>query len=331
MLLRVINLLLISTGMLIMVLATIRYHKLLRYNRQSIYDAHKNGDRSHWPITALMYLFIFGFVVGLADTLLSTALAPIYTFIAAIFFFGAGFIYVSVNAQISMNLLLRQKNVEIMKTFVNAIDLKDAYTKGHSEHVYHLVQLLCEQLPDDLLAGINMPKLLDAAMLHDCGKISISDDVLNKPEKLSPQDWEIIRTHPVQGKKMLDDTCYHEISDWVLYHHERIDGKGYYRLPGGDIPLESRIIAIADTYSALSTDRVYRQRFEHARAIEIMVMAAGTQLDSTLMGCFMKIPPESLRKVQPNVKEPLAGAHTVLVEGPGTDSVAAERGTTRFQ
>jgi len=210
------------------------------------------------------------------------------------------FIHTSTSAQINMTVLLRAKNMEIMKTFVNAIDLKDSYTKGHSEHVYDLVNLICEHLPDTYLKRLNRAKLLDAAMLHDCGKISIKDEILNKRGRITQDDWEAIKSHAVTGKKMLDDTCFSDISDWVLYHHERIDGKGYYGLSGNEIPLESRIIAIADTYSALSTNRIYRKHYSHEQAVEIMALSTGSQLDIELMGCFMRIPLKEFEKVRPD-------------------------------
>lgn len=136
-------------------------------------------------------------------------------------------------------------------------------------------------------------------MLHDCGEISIKDEILNKAGPLAAEDWASIKTHPLVGQKMLDDTCFREISSWVLYHHERMDGKGYYGLPGPDIPVEARLIAIADTYSALSTNRVYRRRLSHGDAVKIMRQVAGTQLDAGLLECFLKIDPPALAELLP--------------------------------
>lgn len=222
---------------------------------------------------------------------------PIFTFVVVIFFFGSFFIFSAVKSQIAMAARLRGKTLEVMRTFVNAIDMKDSYTKGHSEHIYKIVGLLHDKLPEELRQRINKPKLQDAAMLHDCGKISVKDEILNKVGPLTPEDWASIKTHPLVGQKMLDDTCFREISSWVLYHHERMDGKGYYGLPGADIPIEARMIAIADTYSALSTNRVYRRRLLHEDAVNIMRQAAGTQLDAELLECFLKIDPLALAKL----------------------------------
>lgn len=287
-----------SAGLTIMLLATYRYHTLIQYNRQATYQTQKANRRAEYRALALMYFFVAGFVVSLLTTL-SGQNGSGYTFGLTIFFFGSIFIHSTISSQISMTMLLREKNMETMKTFVNAIDLKDSYTKGHSEHVYDLVALIYNYLPENVRQKINKPKLLDAAILHDCGKLSIKDDILNKCGRLSTGDWEAIKTHPANGKKMLDDTCFSDISEWVLYHHERVDGKGYYGLSGDEIPVESKIISIADTYSALSTDRIYRQRYSHERTIEIMALSTGSQLDIELMGCFMRIAPHELHNVCP--------------------------------
>ena len=247
---------------------------------------------------ALLYLFIFGFIAGVSYTLLRE-MAYISLFISGAFFLCALFALFAVNAQIRLAVRLRLKTLELMRTVVNAIDMKDAYTKGHSEHVQKLVAQLYEHLDETVKAGIDKPRLLDAALLHDCGKISVRDGVLNKPGRLTIEEWADMKSHPLTGKKMLDDTCFSDISDWVLYHHERMDGKGYFGLEGEDIPLESRMISIVDTYSALTTNRIYRPRLSHEEAVEIMDAASGTQFDASLMQCFLKINKRTLGNIRP--------------------------------
>ena len=107
-------------------------------------------------------------------------------------------------------------------------------------------------------------------------------------------------THPEVGVKILKPlNSFEEIRDWILYHHERIDGKGYYRLKGNEIPLASKLIAIADTYSAITMKRSYKGARTHEDAINIMKEIAGIQLDSELLDIFMKIPKEDLEKCIP--------------------------------
>ncbi|ULQ60216.1 HD domain-containing protein [Brucepastera parasyntrophica] len=276
-----------------MITATIRYQRLLTYNRKGAYNCHKRDGITDIVCLVLLYFFILGYIIGAVYSIISNV-EPIYLLVASVFFFGGVFVYFAVQTQISMAEMLRGKAVEVMKTFVNAIDLKDAYTKGHSQHVYEIVDLFFDNLNDSYKRRINKSKLMDAAMLHDIGKISIRDDILNKQGALTIDEWTAIKTHPFNGKKMLDDTCFSEISDWVLYHHERVDGDGYFGLKGEEIPLESRIIAIADTYSALCTDRVYRKKRTHDEAIGIMEEVTGTQLDTHLMAFFSLIDKNNL-------------------------------------
>jgi HD-GYP domain-containing protein (c-di-GMP phosphodiesterase class II) len=96
---------------------------------------------------------------------------------------------------------------------------------------------------------------------------------------------------------MLDKTCFNEISDWVQYHHERVDGNGYYGLVSEDIPLESKIIAIADAYSALCNDRAYRPRLSHEEAIGLISREAGKHFDRRLTECFLRIDREALERL----------------------------------
>jgi HD-GYP domain-containing protein (c-di-GMP phosphodiesterase class II) len=122
------------------------------------------------------------------------------------------------------------------------------------------VSLLYDELDNSVKERISKPKLLDAALLHDIGKISIEDDILKRTGALSEQEFEEMKKHPLNGKKTLGNTCYDEIGDWALFHHERVDGNGYYNLAPEDIPFESKLIAVADTYSASCMDRVYRAK-----------------------------------------------------------------------
>ena len=293
---RILSFIAMLCGAGIMVSTTMRYRKLLKYNAEEAYDSHRTSWVSPVIPLTMMYIFIFGFFVGMADNLMRQV-EPIYLFVSFIFFLGAVFINASVVTQTDMATMLRNKSMEVMRTFVNAIDMKDSYTKGHSQHVYQIVDLFYEALPEQMQHKIKKPKLLDAALLHDIGKLNIEDTILNKRGTLTEAEWEVIRMHPLNGKKMMDCTCFVEISDWVLFHHERIDGNGYYKIAKEDIPLESRIIAIADTYSALCTDRVYRDKCSHQDALVVMRDVAGTQLDAELLQVFFTISQRALQAI----------------------------------
>ena len=298
---KIVSVAMMLTGATVMVYTTYLCHSFIRVSKRERYKTQPWNRWVEYLALSLLYLFVVGFGVGLIDTT-ARDVEPIYSFVVVIFFLGSFFILLIVKALIYMSFRVRDKTMELMRTFVNAIDMKDAYTKGHSEHVYNIVGLFYDALPEEMQAKINKSKLQDASILHDCGKLSIKDEVLNKVGELSAEDWIRIKRHSLDGKKMLDDTCFNEISSWVLYHHERIDGEGYHGLKGNEIPVEARIIAIADTYSALSTDRIYREHMSHDEAIRVMREVAGKQLDAELLAEFEKIDAVSLIELLPTIR-----------------------------
>ena len=149
---------------------------------------------------------------------------------------------------------------EIIECIVSALDAKDPYTAGHSQRVSEMALALSEVLG---LKREEVDKIHVAAHLHDIGKIGVPDAVLNKPDRLSPEEWEAIKKHPQTGADILSKSRHlNELKDIVLYHHERYDGKGYPKgLKGEDIPLGARIIAICDSIDAMTSDRGYRKAY----------------------------------------------------------------------
>jgi HD-GYP domain-containing protein (c-di-GMP phosphodiesterase class II) len=291
--LKIIAFFIVLSGGAVMILTTLEDHKLLAYYRQEMYEARRAG----YTVNLLFfYLFIFGFIIAAVDVLLRDIdLRGIFTTLA--FLLGAVYLYFSVRTQQHASVILREKALEAIRAFVNTIDLKEFSFAGHSQQVYAVVDLFYEEL-GDYHHVLNREKLLDAAILHDIGKINISTDIFGKREALAPEEWEILKSHPMRAKKMLDETCFKEISDWVLYHHERVDGNGYYGLVSQDIPLEAKIISIADVYSALCSDRPYRPRMSHEEAVSIISHGAGKQFDRKLVDCFLRIDKAALERTR---------------------------------
>jgi HD-GYP domain-containing protein (c-di-GMP phosphodiesterase class II) len=125
-------------------------------------------------------------------------------------------------------------------------------------------------------------------VLHDIGKLGVADAVLKKPGPLTDDEWAEMRRHPELGARILDHANLRDISAWVLAHHERIDGRGYpHGLAGGEIPLEARILAVADAYEAMTADRAYRAALGHEAAQEELRDGAGTQFDPTVVEAFV--------------------------------------------
>jgi HD-GYP domain-containing protein (c-di-GMP phosphodiesterase class II) len=280
----IISFVLIVSGGVFIVLSAVEYHKLFEYYKEETYQSLRLGYKVN---LILLYFFVLVFLVEFVDVFLRDMDAA-YAFSVLILLLVAIYIFFSVKTQAAAAVMLREKTLEAMRTFVNAIDLKDYSRSGHSKHVYDVVNLFYEKL-DDYWHVLNKMKLLDAAILHDIGKINISAEVFNKSDDLSQEEWEMVKSHPLKGKEMLDQTIFSEISDWVKYHHERVDGNGYYGLSSEDIPLESKIIAVADAYSALCSDRAYRRRFSHTEAITIIVKEAGKQFDRKLAERFVQL------------------------------------------
>ncbi len=178
-----------------------------------------------------------------------------------------------------------------IKSIAHALDAKDKYTHGHSMRVtlYSLALAKALNLNDELLEEIEI-----TGLLHDIGKIAIPEKILLKPGKLTAEEYEIIKTHPELGTKLVGGIDKLKlISKWLKHHHERYDGKGYPEgLAGEDIPISSRIIAIADTYDAMTSSRAYRSALLHQNAIDEIKRCSGTQFDSELVKLFVSISDE---------------------------------------
>jgi len=176
----------------------------------------------------------------------------------------------------------------ILHSLIIAIDAKDHYTKQHSENVaYYALELARElklPLPDQ-------KKLYFAGLFHDIGKIGIPEHILRKPDTLTDQEYEIIKQHPKLSKIILAEIPqFKDILDIVLYHHERLDGTGYPEgLKGPKIPCLARLIAVIDTFSALTVDRPYHKALPPDQAIAILEKAAGSQLDPELTRAFTRM------------------------------------------
>ncbi len=162
-------------------------------------------------------------------------------------------------------------------TLVSVIEKRDTYTAGHGKRVAKYAKLIAQKLK---LTQDEIDLIYKAGILHDIGKVEIPDALLLKPEQLTKKEFELIKRHPVSSHELLSKGPFKNLSKIVLYHHERYDGLGYPEgLSGDDIPLLSRIIAIADTFDAMTTNRIYRPALSVAKTVKIMDEASGTQFD----------------------------------------------------
>lgn len=181
---------------------------------------------------------------------------------------------------------LNNMSSSIIKSLITALEARDEYTKGHS----YRVQIYSVKLAKALGLPAKKVKQVElSAILHDIGKIGIPDDVLRKPERLTDEEFEIIKKHPVIGYNILKSIDgLDDVLDGIKYHHERYDGKGYPEgLKGKEIPLVARIIAIADTLDAMTSDRPYRKGLDFEYALEQIRNVKGSQLDPDLVDAFL--------------------------------------------
>ena len=185
---------------------------------------------------------------------------------------------------------LRDKKLirEIIESFAKVIDMKDSYTQGHSSRVAKYTAMLAKELGYD---EDTIEQYYNIALMHDIGKIGIPDQVLNKPGKLTEDEYNIIKSHTMRGYEALKSiSLMPEIVVGAEAHHERPDGKGYpYGLKNGEIPRVAQIIAVADTFDAMYSDRPYRKRMNFDKAVSIIKEVSGTQLTSDVVDAFLRL------------------------------------------
>jgi putative nucleotidyltransferase with HDIG domain len=173
---------------------------------------------------------------------------------------------------------------QVVKSFVVSVEAKDVYTFGHSDRVSKYAVALAKTLPE-FQDEKKLHNLHLMGLLHDIGKINIPESILAKASELTKEEYELIKTHTVVGAKMIEKVeGLEELKSGVLYHHERWDGKGYpTQVKGFEIPLESRILAIADAFDAMTSTRAYRNALSDKEAFKRIVEGKGTQFDPDLV------------------------------------------------
>lgn len=177
-------------------------------------------------------------------------------------------------------------------SLVQAIEAKDPYTHGHSQRVAYFSSELCKALGCSKRFTDHVKM---AALLHDTGKIGVEDAILRKPGPLTEEEFDAIKQHPVVGRRILESIALPDtVTDAVLYHHRRYDGKGYPSdadTTQEKLPLSAAILAVADCYDAIISDRPYRKSMTKQQARQILREVAGTQLDPKVVAAFLAIEP----------------------------------------
>lgn len=196
--------------------------------------------------------------------------------------------YINIDKYKKIEANLDNINLSIIRSFAEAIGARDSYTKEHSEGVAELMLELAEYMQ---LGQHNAGRVYLAGLVHDIGKIGIPEHILNKPGRLTAAEFIIIQQHPAIGANILSNiNGFEDIARAVRHHHERFDGSGY---PGGmeglEIPLFSRMLAVCDTFDAMTSARCYRRPFQPEEAFEEIRRCSGSQFDPVISEAFIKM------------------------------------------
>ena len=181
----------------------------------------------------------------------------------------------------------REGYLATVLALAEALDQRDTGTARHSQTVGRYAELIARELelPDETVERLRI-----GGVLHDVGKIGVPDSILRKPGPLTHGDWQEMRRHPEIAARILEASSAHDIREWVLAHHERPDGQGYpLGLSGDDIPIEAQVLAVADAFEAMTSDRVYRMALPFDDAVDELRRVSGTQFDARVVDAFLKV------------------------------------------
>jgi putative two-component system response regulator len=201
--------------------------------------------------------------------------------------------------QVGRRIVGLQTSETVVYAFARAVEAKSPFTQGHTDRVAGYALALGERVG---LSPAEGELLRKGALLHDIGKISIPDAILNKPGPLTDEEYEIVKQHPAQGVKMIEALrSLADVIPMIRWHHERLDGSGYPDgLSGGEIPLLVRILSIADSYDAMASARPYRAGLPHTECVRrLRTDAANNKLDGDLIALFCAVPPAPVSAAPP--------------------------------
>jgi putative two-component system response regulator len=260
-------------------------------------------NESFWANIPVMFLTgrtdaaveVHGFEMGAVDFITKPFSAPV--------------LINRIKTHLDIDELIRERTAQlnrlqnsIVSVLANIVESRDKGTGGHIERTSAYIKILINEMKKrgiyaDEISGWDIEKMISSARMHDLGKISITDLIVNKPGKLTDEEYEIMKTHAEEGERIIDKIIAQTGEGEFLRnarlfagsHHERWDGKGYpYRLEGEEIPLQGRIMAIVDVYDALVSERPYKKAFTDEEAVHIIMDNAGTHYDPKIAKVFFE-------------------------------------------
>ena len=180
-----------------------------------------------------------------------------------------------------------QVELASLLTLAEALDVRESGNAAHCQRVGRFAELVARELglPPDSVERVRL-----AGILHDVGRVGVPDELMRKRGPLTTEEWERVRAHPEIGARMLEMTAFDDIRSWVLLHHERPDGAGYPEgRPAGELPLEARILAVADAYEAMTSERAYRPALTPEQAAAELRRGAGSQFDADVVDSLLRV------------------------------------------
>lgn len=280
--------LLISVGVVLMMINIAMFYSFLRDSMDVL-----SGGHLKTQIYVFMAFFLLVFFLGGYGAIWYFSTPDIM--IASVLFGGSVFVAIVITMIETLMNTVKKRSLDVAQALIDGIEARDPNLNGHSRYVQNLVMRMWKDLPFDIKEAIPKMSIEYAALLHDVGKLGVPESVLNKPGALDDDEWELMKQHPAIGAKILKKLhFFNKITPWIEYHHERLDGKGYYGLAEDEIPYSAKIIAVADTYSAITMRRSYKEPKSYEEAIKILNEVKGTQLDTELVDLFCKIPKKDI-------------------------------------
>lgn len=289
--------LLVAAGSVLQIINALRFFKFAAAQR----DAASGRNSLDLRLAYLVGMFIlFCIPIYLYTMFMETP----SVWICLLLFGGAIFVHVVLTWIFSLVNSVRDSMLELSQTLISVMEASDPNLNGHSRHVQNLALLLYDNLPKRKREGISRTDLSYAALFHDIGKLGISDFIIQKAGPLDSDEMSLVRDHPRIGADILSTVeSFSDVAQWVLYHHERIDGTGYYRIPGDEIPRASKLLAVVDTFSAVTMRRSYKDPMSYDKGIGVLREVAGTQLDAELVDVFCAIPHTQVLACAPSTIE----------------------------
>ena len=249
---------------------------LIFSNWQSLKNIEKNGFLM-FIILPVAGIIVQLFVYGVSVTTITDTIA-LFT------------VFVSYELEYSDHMIAKERKMlsQTIRAFARTIDMRDHYTGSHSERVAKYARMLARRMK---LSKETTQRIYQMALLHDVGKIGVNDTILRKTTPLSPDEYSKIKTHAMKGSDILRNiTEMPELAKAARWHHERYDGKGYPNgLKGTEIPLFARIIAVADAFDAMTSNRVYRNHMDTDYVLNEMKRGRGTQFDPAALDAFLSL------------------------------------------